>query len=101
MSCDVTEKELVRSFPDFARKTGQERTPRAKFLYSKGVVTWMCGYAAGKKREESLALLGNTCSVLNIIRREELMGWHPSGVKRTTDWSYRGLSGVLINGKEF
>ena len=37
----------------------------------------------------SLALIGNTFSVLNRIQREELMGWHASGVKRTTDWSYR------------
>ena len=54
-----------------------------------------------KKKGISLALLGNTFSVLNLIQREELMGWHASGVKRTTDWIYRGLSGVLINGKEF
>ena len=49
MSCDVTE-ELVRSFPDFAPKMGQKRTPRAKFLYGKGVVAWIRGYAAGKKK---------------------------------------------------
>ena len=43
----------------------------------------------------SLALLGNTFSVLNRIQREELMGWHASGVKRTTDWSFGVRSRLL------
>ena len=31
----------------------------------------------------ALVLTSVSFSVFNLIQREELMGWHPSGVKRT------------------
>ena len=48
MSCDVIERARLL-FPRL-RTENESRAPEAKFLYGKGVVTWMRGYAAGITR---------------------------------------------------
>ena len=94
MSCDVTER--ARSlFPRLRTKNGSRKNASGQiFVRQRRGCIDACLRSCKKERKIvsvlSLALLGNTFSVLNRIQREELMGWHASGVKRTTDWSYRG-----------